>query len=695
MNLRKKICLALVLSIPMLAAAANHDPVRHAAGDIPGAIPGKTRVIAGHVTASGKNISEKAFLWKLLTRIQQKIDTEYRVSSQWQQVNRLLTRACTSINPEMYKARSLKATAEQERKKLGLALRGAYTTSEINDDEGSERSYLELSWDVWKGGYQENRKRADSLLNKARATQIRAQLSQQEQTLNCRRYQFASAFSGIKSGLLMLKTGLMEPVYRIERRAYFKGWSHLDDYLVAEADLRLARRELRYLHSSPYYDRDIDRLVNPPVIDIDMQALSEAIRKDPRYRKITQLEKQSLKFSETNSYRSSLRFFVRKAFQQDNTTGNSTDLSAGVRFSIPLESRKSKDNIFKIRELEEKNKLESWQRMVRARAAYTEVREQLERVLKQQYRVMRAHERVRRSMVQQDIFNDEHLPVAIVRMRSLLDAKIEMAQAKEELYRRVNEVFLAAKLDYHGKFIRILDQEQKNRARIGARSVYLWSKGFNRVSNRNILNFLEAKGVRTVLLSAGKKTETAKMKQFIREARKRGLVVETITGSNRWIFPKHHMQAATRSAITAELTGKIHLDIEPHTLPVYKKQRDKTLNHYITMLEKIRQAIPQQKISVAVPMHWPDRYYRLVNKLADEIIIMAYETNDVNKLTRRLKRSLENLNKEKVSIAVRTKDFRDEWEMEKMISALHRQTGIKQFAIHQFREYLLQAGKQE
>jgi hypothetical protein len=425
-----------------------------------------------------------------------------------------------------------------------------------------------------------------------------------------------------------------------------------------------------------------------------MQKITDAIRNDPRYSQITSLEKESLHFSEKNNHQNRLRFFLRQGIDVD--TGSNSDLSAGVRFTIPLEKRKKEPTHYKLLELEERQKIETWERLANTRAAYAEVREQMERVLKQQYRYLRARERVRRSLAQRRLSSDDdRLPVAITRVRSLLDSAIELAQAKEELYRRANEVFLAANLEYQPGFIKIVHlRDEEYRARTGKRMVYLWSPGFNNTPNAQIIEFMRAKGVSTLALSAGKKTNRGKMKAFLRAAHSRELKVEAITGSNNWIFPRNHKKAATQSAIIAEMTGNIHLDIEPHTMDGYHQNREEYLDNYINMLDQVSKATMGHTLSIAVPMHWPAEYYSKAVNYAGKIYIMAYGTNDVEKLVSRLNTSVQNLPKSKITIVLRIQDFNNEWEMEKMFDALSYRLGIQQFGIHQFREYMLTAGKE-
>ena len=135
----------------------------------------------------------------------------------------------------------------------GLEFRGAFSTGMLtqgDDDEGgleSGRGNLELSWDILKQGYRQNALRSEAQSLKAGKAELRRDSEVLTDAHRCRRYQIKKAFTNTLINLLTLKLSLMEPVFQVERRAYFKHWSFLDDYLVSEEDLMLTKHELNSL----------------------------------------------------------------------------------------------------------------------------------------------------------------------------------------------------------------------------------------------------------------------------------------------------------------------------------------------------------------------------------------------------------------------------------------------------------------
>lgn len=639
-----------------------------------------------------QSVQQADKLWAILHQVTERLESRMLVNTNREQINNILMQECETPDPNTMLVLALQAEAKNKQANRGLSVRGAYTSKSLSDNNGDASAYLELSWDILRQGYKGNKRQADALYRQASIEALRGQIKHFDKTYRCRRYQLNQTFVGIQANLISLKLELMEPVYKIEKRAYFKGWSYLDELLISEQDIRVARDELKYLNSDSHWNDGLMKITNPAVIDVDMSAVINAIRQDKRAEKLSNLNRQSL--NEKYQYRQNdrLRLFLRKEF---DVTGNSNQsgVVAGVRFIVPLEKKNRKSLSYRLKRVEEEAELQSWERIARTRAAYEELREQKSRVIKQQYRYLRSKERVRRVFVRKGLNQDLELAAAVARVRSLFDASIELVKAKEELYRRVNEIFLVSRVEYTPSFIKIKSLQENNyRARSGERSIYVWAKTFNATGNQQLIDFFEAKSIKRILLSAGKKTDKIKMAEFIKMAGEHDLHVETIIGSNTWFEPEQLERAVILAITKAELTGHIHLDIEPHTVEGYKQNKKLYLDNYLAMLTRLRASLIDSKLSVAVPVHWPVAVYEKINKLVDKIYIMAYENKNTDIMVRRVKKVIAKTDIDKVVVVLSVKDFADEWEMEKTLTVLQRETGIYQFGFHQLRTYMQKAG---
>ena len=649
-----------------------------------------TNLLANDAPIHPERHAEK--LWAILHQTHDRLEQLMQVNANRDQINKILTQSCDAPDPSHQLVRALHAEAKDKESNHGFSVRGAYTSESLNNTDGDGNAYLELSWDLLRQGYQGNKQQAGRLYRQAEIEALRGRIDNFDHTYKCRRYQFHEIFAGMQTSLQILKLELMEPVYQIEKRAYFKGWSYLDEYFISEQDIRLARDELRKLSQVSYSNRELLGTINPAVIDVDISAVITAISEDDRSEKLAQLNRQLLQDNYQNRQDDRLRLFLRKEFDVEGG-GDQEGVVAGVRFTIPLEKKSNKSLSYRLMQVEEEAELQEWERITRARAAYEELKEQKSRVVKQQYRYLRSKERVRRVFVRKGLNQDLELAAAVARVRNLFDASIELIKAKEELFRRVNEIFLVSRVEYQADFINIESSQENNyRARHGERSIYIWSKTFNMISNQQLLDFFKTKSISRVLLSAGKATDRIKMSDFLNLATADNVQVETIIGSNNWFKPEHHQRASIIAMTKAEITGSIHLDIEPHTLPGYKQNKKEYLDQYLIMLGKLRNRLNDTQLSVAVPMHWPAEVYRSINSLVDRVYLMAYENKNTEMLVRKVAKVQQHFDRDKVVVVLSIKDFEDEWAMEKTLSILQREAGVSQFGFHQLRTFMQQAG---
>lgn len=639
---------------------------------------------------------EVARMWLLIQRIYdntlQLTDTNSHSEIDW--VLNRFSESCDNRHPDFHLAQALQTEARQMRNNQGFSLRGALTSDDISNDPGDDPSaYLELSWDLWRQGLIENRQRARTLDYQAQLADLRAQYAQQKLDFHCRRYLVRQSFIGLLSQLLTLKLSLMEPVHKIEKRAYFKKWSLLDDLMVSQQDIRLLRQELEYLHTDTELDKNISRVINLPLIDINIHSVIQLIRDGKEFEEIKQLEKQVISAQNSEREDKQLRLFIRQQFDVGNN--NDEGVVAGIRFDIPLQKKNRLALSERIAHTDQSANIKTWERIAQTRAAYHALQEQLQRGIKQEYRFRRAKERMRQVLADKRLNQEVQLIVAVTRLRAMLDAALELVRAKQELYQRVNEIFLLANIQFNSSLIKSeAVVATTNRARPGERSTYIWSKGFNRYRNEQILDFLEAKGIKRVLLTAGNAVKRDKMLQFVKLAKARGIKVESIVGPNSMFFRENHQQAAIIVEAAANISDAVHLDVEPHTFAEYKQNKADYLKQYLEMLREVRRLSPDTILTVSVPFHWPTEVYAELNTLVDRVYIMAYGSTEIKTITRRIQPALTSISSEKIVIVLRVSDFKDEWEIEKTITALQQATGIDRIGLHTFRRFIEQAGKQ-
>lgn len=621
-----------------------------------------------------------------------------RISNDMSLTSTILTTECSG-DFHLSEGEIIRGKSRQTDRETGLELRGGYRTGDISDsmedEDGLEEgtASLELSWELLKHGLLHNSRKAEALEAKAQWADLENDLKNLTRSYKCRRYHIKQEFSEMLIQLLKLKLDLIQPVYDIERRAYFKHWSFLDDYFVSEEDFLLTRHTLDALLSDPYYDGNQTSYSLPPIIDIDLAGLLKAIREDDSYSALYDIEKQWLKRQQNAEIYDSLRLYLRQDYDIHGDSRDERDLIAGLRFRVPLHSRKSEVLDLQLRRIDRKKNVLLHDRLNQTRIRYAELQEQLRRTVRQHYRYERAKERVKRTFTMVRKGKEHLLTAAITRMRTSIEAQIELVRAMEELYRRVNEMFLASRIPFQLNLLQRVDlQPEMNRARYGNRSLYVWSQDFNDIDNGDLRAFMEAKSISKLLLSDGKKMDREKQRRFLKTLEESGLRVELITGDNSWIFERNHEMAVQRSLQTAEKTGALHLDIEPQAMEEYQANRLEYIDLYVELIGKIKGSLLDHKLSLAVPFHWPRETYKELGKLADSLHIMAYGTTEPEVLLRRIRPILETVPHDKLTVVLRIDDFTDEWAIEKMIDNLAKKTALTNFGIHDLGRFVRMAG---
>ncbi|MBM9514007.1 hypothetical protein [Desulfogranum marinum] len=629
----------------------------------------------------------------LLSRLHDRLDMLH-VSSNLARSADILAAECSIAGDNFSQGDIIREQGYQTDKISGLELRGAYRSNSLTDyedDEGSlERgtANIELSWDILKNGFVHNARRADALEIEARKADLEYNLEKLKESYLCRRYQVKKEFSELLIQLLHLKLDFLQPVYDVERRAYLKQWSFWDDYLVSEEDLLLTRHSLEGLLADPYFDKGSARSEYPAIIDINLAGLLAAIRQDDSYSALFSTEKEWLTAQQEAVVHDSLRLYLRQEFGI-NADNQDDDLVAGVRFRVPLYSRNNDVLQLQLRQVERKKNKLLRDRLNQTRIRYTELQEQLRRTVRQHYRTMRAQERVKRTLLMLKNGEENLLTAAITRMRTSIEAHAEFVRALEELYRRVNEMFLTARIPFTPHLVqKVVLSPERQRARYGNRSIYLWSRDFNNISNQDLSIFLGAKNISTVLLSDGRSIDRIKQAEFLEQLEKRQVAVAMITGDNSWVEEKNHEKAVRQSLLTAEKTGTLHLDIEPQALPDYQARREEYIALYTNLIGKIDKGLLDRKLSLAVPFHWPQETYRKLGEMADSLYVMAYGTTEPDILLRRIRPILQNVPHQKIVVVLRINDFADEWKMEQMIERIVDETGVMNFGIHDLGRFI-------
>ncbi|NMH61435.1 hypothetical protein [Alteromonas ponticola] len=573
----------------------------------------------------------------------------------------------------------LQEQAEYWKYNYGIELRGGLTSGDIEssdiDEQGS--TYVELSWDVLDNGYKEFQHRSKDYQRQAQLEKVLHDIRKQTFDYRCREYQINTRFDTTLLDLKRTLLTLMERVYEVEEEAYFNGDSQLDELLISEESVVQLRYQVSQLQINA---TDGSEVTNPPLIDVDIDAILTASAQNTSHSTAERLRR--LEYVDANPYQDGarLRLFVRK--ELDILASQRDDLVAGLRFSIPLAFKHKVDESVKLNQLERDAQADKWERNQRTKQAYASFQDQLQRVITQKYRYKRANERIRRVLVKRTM--DESLrPSAVAaRLKNYTESAIELLEAKRELYARINNIFLVSQVPFSpDKLAPSPRVKLTERHRPNQRSLYIWSQTFNQMSNAQLHLLLRTKHVQRPIISYSKNTQLPKLSAFIAELSAKGKPVELMFSTNTWIRKDKREDALEQIGKARAYTNSVHLDVEPQVLSDYAQNKMAYQQDYVALVAAIRASFPDLQLSLSVPFHWQEATYRQLQPMVERMYVMLYETPVAEVIKRRADKLLPFIGKDKFVAALRTQDFANEYELEKMIRYLTEE-GVNQFAIH-------------
>lgn len=222
------------------------------------------------------------------------------------------------------------------------------------------------------------------------------------------------------------------------------------------------------------------------------------------------------------------------------------------------------------------------------------------------------------------------------------------------------------------------------------RSMYLWSKAWMDKSSTEIITNVRVWNIQKLLISAGgSEAHWPQFKQLVNMAERNELKCELLIGNNRWlssnITPK--LDSVWNKIAELPIEG-IHLDLEVHTFDGFQ---DSPEAFFLLYMNRVREAstfckIHNLRLEVSIPLTYPAEVLQELEMLCDEIVVMAYETKGPKQIQNRIAEELI-IGKDKISVALRAKDYVSKSSMENDFRELKSLIKVKNTAIHDYQTY--------
>lgn len=214
------------------------------------------------------------------------------------------------------------------------------------------------------------------------------------------------------------------------------------------------------------------------------------------------------------------------------------------------------------------------------------------------------------------------------------------------------------------------------------RSMYLWSSAFNTYTIDYIETYLTTNKISTALVSSSNKTA---FNQLAKRLSAKGIQTELLLGSNSVLTNTNQVAYFDNlfTGIDTKNITALHLDVEPHTLSDYQTRKEYYLNLYVQLLKTAKTYATQKgiKLSVDIPVFYPEATLKEIYKHADTVYLMAYEITSIDSLERRTKEEFA-LGKEKTVLGLRANDFATRAVFETYLAKAMNTLGTSKAAMH-------------
>jgi hypothetical protein len=222
------------------------------------------------------------------------------------------------------------------------------------------------------------------------------------------------------------------------------------------------------------------------------------------------------------------------------------------------------------------------------------------------------------------------------------------------------------------------------------RSVYVWSSTFADYSPEFMAEYAIYNEYNKSIVSV-QKTDTIINKEIYMNMAKQFGEVHFMLGNNKLFYDAdfvEYLKGVLDEYPSCQPDG-IHLDIEPHTFPEWKTNKQETVNQYLEMVGKASTFCREQKLELAVsiPLHYGKEVIDKLFVLCDHVYFMCYENIDTDYILKKVVPFVDN-SKDQITLAFRQEDFANRIEMEEKINLIESKTELKSYAYHDLRRMI-------
>lgn len=433
--------------------------------------------------------------------------------------------------------------------------------------------------------------------------------------------------------------------------------------------------------------------VNGKIFDFELPILEINIQQLLQKANISAFDSAAIDASRFAKYQSSyLKEVSLKAYTRYNyydvynsSQPNRSYVSVGMNLSVPLAfNQKDKKAFYQLQYqlTSTKDEIDSVDFESMILNKYYEYQYKLKQFKNLYHKRLVFEELLRTERAKQQLDDMEFNPnTALFILDDYWSNAIELLDLKQDLYKIILELKTRMPgvqiLDYTSPLnLSNLNIASSNPA---FKAIYIWSDAFKNNSQTVINEYCKVNEFNPLLISYNPgKAYVLQISDFI--SKNHSTPVHLMIGSNKLLNTgiTGFLDTLKTNMNLSNIKG-IHLDIEPHTFPDFKENKEQYFKKYIQVLKQTKQFANNNhlELSVSIPLNYPEEILTELNMLCNYVYLMAYENVDLDFISRKTLEEKAIL-KSKCVLALRTKDF----ENRNSMNELFKKSGFDNSAYH-------------
>ncbi|MES2565973.1 MAG: hypothetical protein V4565_03850 [Bacteroidota bacterium] len=549
------------------------------------------------------------------------------------------------------------------------------------------RAIAGIDWDILSNGFYESRLRNKVLQLNYVALENSHKIEKLNAFQNAQTTQIIVYFNTKKIEILNARKNLNNKQTPVIEKLWAIKHITKDNYLKAiqnttdiNAQFAVYQKYNQVRENNKTFDFEL------PILDINIQKLLQKAH-------ISTFDSTTVDAIRLSKYQSSyLKDVSLKAYTRYNyydvynsSQPNRSYVSVGMNLSVPLAfNQKDKKDFYHLQYqlTNSKDEVDSVDFESSILIKYYEYQYKLKQFKNLYHKRLVFEELLRTERAKQQLDNMEFNPnTALFILDDYWSNAIELLDLKQDLYKIILELKTKMPgvqiLDYTSPLnLSNLNIASSNPA---FKAIYIWSDAFKNNLQTVINEYCKVNEFNPLLISYNPgKGYVLQISDFI--SKNHTAAVHLMIGSNKLLQTgiTGFLDTLKTNINLSQIRG-IHLDIEPHTFPDFKENKEQYFKKYIELLKQAKQFTNNNhlELSVSIPLNYPEEILIELNTLCNYVYLMAYENVDPDFISRKTLEEKAIL-KSKCVLALRTKDF----ENRNSMNELFKKTGFDKSAYH-------------